>query len=231
MPSSTSSCRTSPGQVHGHEDAATTMICQGRPGAGDATIPACEREHVAMKTGRIILVNGTSSAGKSTLCRALQETLALPVLTLFVGSSRRCRDTAAGGGSHRSGESSRGATCAPASSTDFIAPFRHSPLPATTCSSSTSSRNRSGPRGYAIFSAASTSTSSRSDTRRTRSSDARVERERRRGDRTVGEALYHEKTYGYLDHDLEVGSTRPAPENARLVMRGWQERSVRSGLP
>ena len=50
-------------------------------------------------------------------------------------------------------------------------------------------------------------------------------RERVRGDRTIGEALYHLKTHTFCRYDFEVDSTKPASDTAGEVVRAWRSRA------
>ena len=50
-------------------------------------------------------------------------------------------------------------------------------------------------------------------------------RERARGDRRIGDARTDvERVHTFSQYDFEVDSSRPAPENAVLIVRAWQQR-------
>ncbi len=51
-------------------------------------------------------------------------------------------------------------------------------------------------------------------------------RERLRGDRTIGEGLYHFKTHSFCNYNLEVDSMRPLDENVGYIVQGWEARST-----
>ena len=55
-----------------------------------------------------------------------------------------------------------------------------------------------------------------------------TEREKRRGDRTIGEALYHLRTHGFCHYDVEVDTTRPLAEVTATIVRAWQDRKTQS---
>jgi len=47
-------------------------------------------------------------------------------------------------------------------------------------------------------------------------------RERERGDRQIGEGLYHLKTHSFCDYDVEIDTTQPIEENVEKVIAGWR---------
>jgi chloramphenicol 3-O phosphotransferase len=47
-------------------------------------------------------------------------------------------------------------------------------------------------------------------------------RERLRGDRQIGEALYHLKTHSFCKYDVEVDTTQPSAQNIDLIMESWR---------
>lgn len=49
-------------------------------------------------------------------------------------------------------------------------------------------------------------------------------RESKRQDRAVGEARYHLKTHQFVRYDLEIDSTRPAKELIPEIVAAWRER-------
>ncbi len=52
-------------------------------------------------------------------------------------------------------------------------------------------------------------------------------REQLRGDRTLGEALYHLKTHRFCTYDVEVDTTAPGSENVQRIVDGWTARHDR----
>ncbi len=50
-------------------------------------------------------------------------------------------------------------------------------------------------------------------------------RERLRGDRQRGEALYHLKTHSFCRYDIEIDSTQPLDLNVAAIVAGWERRS------
>jgi chloramphenicol 3-O phosphotransferase len=52
-------------------------------------------------------------------------------------------------------------------------------------------------------------------------------RELLRGDRRVGEAFYHLKTHSFCKYDVEVDTTRPIDENVDTIVDAWRNRAPR----
>jgi len=52
-------------------------------------------------------------------------------------------------------------------------------------------------------------------------------RERVRGDRTVGEARFHMKTHGFVRYDVEVETTSPTDAVLEQIVAAWRGRRVR----
>lgn len=52
-------------------------------------------------------------------------------------------------------------------------------------------------------------------------------RERIRGDRTVGEAAFHVKTHSFCTYDIQVDSTQPLHDNVEAIVRAWKTRGQR----
>ena len=52
-------------------------------------------------------------------------------------------------------------------------------------------------------------------------------RELLRGDRTVGEAAFHLRTHGFCTYDVEVDSVQPLERNVELVVEAWRARRGR----
>lgn len=49
-------------------------------------------------------------------------------------------------------------------------------------------------------------------------------RERLRGNRQQGEGLYHLKTHQFCTYNVEVDTTRPMSENVTIIINGWNSR-------
>ena len=52
-------------------------------------------------------------------------------------------------------------------------------------------------------------------------------RERLRGDRTIGEGRFHMKTHGFCRYDVAVDSMRPVDEVVKTIVTAWQARGSR----
>lgn len=52
-----------------------------------------------------------------------------------------------------------------------------------------------------------------------------VRRKKMRGDRMAGEAEYHLKTYSYAPADIEVDTTKPADECCDEIIAAWRSRN------
>lgn len=50
-------------------------------------------------------------------------------------------------------------------------------------------------------------------------------REKLRGDRQQGEGLYHLKTHEFCTYDVEVDTTNPTAENVTTILDSWKSRS------
>lgn len=55
-------------------------------------------------------------------------------------------------------------------------------------------------------------------------------RERERGNRDIGEAAYHLKTHDYCTYDLEIDSREPAYNSAEKIITAWQTRQSPSAF-
>ena len=51
-------------------------------------------------------------------------------------------------------------------------------------------------------------------------------RERERGNRTIGEAVYHMKTHNYCSYDFEVDARLDATDNAAKIIAAWRLRQM-----
>ncbi|MFT3789499.1 MAG: AAA family ATPase [Rudaea sp.] len=54
-------------------------------------------------------------------------------------------------------------------------------------------------------------------------------RERDRKNRSIGEARYHLATHKYCNYDIEVDSTLPLAANLKLIVDSWRRRISKSG--
>jgi len=167
--------------------------------------------------GSIILVNGTSSAGKSTLCRALRNTLPLPFWhfssdQLIIANMRPDERIAAKDfswhemrphffdGFHRMIPA-----FAAAGNNLLVEHIVEEKEWATTLFASL--------ENFDVFIVSVRS-----------SKETMVKREKARQDVTEGEALYHMKTYDYIEHDVEVDGSVDADTNAIWITKLWGNR-------
>ena len=51
-------------------------------------------------------------------------------------------------------------------------------------------------------------------------------RERLRGDRQIGEGVHHLKTHGFCRYDVEVDTTQPLEGNVETILNAWRGRSL-----
>jgi chloramphenicol 3-O phosphotransferase len=52
-------------------------------------------------------------------------------------------------------------------------------------------------------------------------------REQLRGDRQIGEAAYHLKTHSFCKYDVEVDSMQPLDQNVNIIVDAWKRRLTR----
>ncbi|WP_158665186.1 chloramphenicol phosphotransferase CPT family protein [Ensifer adhaerens] len=171
-----------------------------------------------MQHGRIIFLNGTSSAGKSTLAKALREILPEPFCYYASDQLADAGFRVLKRGMHQGmrGERNR-----------FFDGFH---------------------RSIAAFAEAGNDLivehiveeQSWADDLRNRTAHldsfwvgvhapiADLERrEHERGDRTIGEARFHLKTHDYCTYDLEVDTRDPTAEVAGRIVDAWRQRQPR----
>lgn len=169
-----------------------------------------------MGPARIIILNGTSSAGKSTLAKALRERLDEPFC--YYASDQLAE------AGFRPIKDEGGDTDAPRERDRFFDGFH---------------------RSIAAFAEAGNDlivehiveeASWADDLARLLSPfdvfwvgvHAPVEelerRECARGDRRAGEAVYHLKTHGFVRYDLEVDTTRPSADVVEEIVERWKAR-------
>ena len=58
-----------------------------------------------------------------------------------------------------------------------------------------------------------------------------IRRERARGDRNIGEAEYHIKTYQHAPADVEIDATNSADENSEIILSAWNNRIKPGSFP
>lgn len=167
--------------------------------------------------GKIILVNGTSSSGKTTLCEALVNVLPLPFLHFssdqFIESGMRPDSRI------EKGDFDWSAMRGP-----FFKGFHHAIPAFAKCGNNMLVEHIVEEASWAdeifglieefdLFVVS------------VRCSDALLEtRERDRGDRTIGEARYHSKTYEFVQHHVEVDGSLSPLTNAQTVLSAWGKR-------
>ncbi len=54
-------------------------------------------------------------------------------------------------------------------------------------------------------------------------------REHLRGDRQIGEALYHLKTHSFCSYNIEIDSTQPVGDNVTTIVDAWKGRPRHAG--
>lgn len=168
-----------------------------------------------MQHGRIIFLNGTSSAGKSTLARALRETLPEPFCYYASDQLADAGFRVLKRGMHPGirGERNR-----------FFNGF-HRSIAAF------------GEAGNDLIVEHIVEEKSWAEDLRTRTAHLDVfwvgvhapiedleRRERERGDRTIGEPRFHLKTHDYCTYDLEVDTRDPTGEVAARIVAAWLTR-------
>jgi chloramphenicol 3-O phosphotransferase len=169
-----------------------------------------------MQNGRIILLNGTSSAGKSTLAKALQA--ALPPFCYYAS------DQLADAGFRTPIRSRADTPGLPTERDRFFDGF-HRSIPAFAAAGNdmviehiveepswaTQLQHLLAP--FDVFWVG------------VHAPLAELERrERERGNRTVGEASYHLKTHTYCQYDLEVDTTEAQEANVNTIINAWNSR-------
>jgi chloramphenicol 3-O phosphotransferase len=191
-------------------------------GHGSGLVAATTAAHTQrMGTARIIILNGTSSAGKSTLAKALRERLDEPFC--YYAS-----DQLAEAGFRPIKEEDKD-TQARRERDRFFDGFHRS----------IAAFAQAG--NHMIIEHIVEEASWAEDLARLLSPfdvfwvgvhapvEELVRRERARGDRRAGEAVYHLKTHGFVCYDLEIDTTCPLAEIVEKVVERWRARLQRPG--
>ena len=165
-----------------------------------------------LEAGKIILINGTSSAGKSTLAKALQSALDEPFCYY---ASDQLAD--AGFRSRREHQQRQ----SPTERERFFDGF-HRSIPAFAIA------------GNNLIVEHIVEEQSWADDLRPLLApfhpywvgvhaplNELIRREQARGDRTIGESLYHLKTHSFCRYDIEVDSTLPLADQVEQLRSGW----------
>lgn len=169
-----------------------------------------------MRNGRIILLNGTSSAGKSTLAKALRAALTEPFCyyasdQLADGGFRTIKQKTPHAG--LSNERAR-----------FFDGFHRSIVSFAEAGNDIVVEHIVEEAGWAqqlraLFAHLDTFWVG------VHAPLAEMERrERERGDRTIGEARYHLKTHDYCRYDIEVDTTEPLHSLVSSIIETWRAR-------
>lgn len=168
-----------------------------------------------MQHGRIIFLNGTSSAGKSTLAKALREILPEPFCYYASDQLADAGFRVLRRGMHHGmrGERAR-----------FFDGFHRSIAAFAEAGNDLIVEHIVEEKSWA-------------EDLRTRTAHLDIfwvgvhapiedleRRERERGDRTVGEARFHLKTHDYCTYDLEVDTRDPADQVAARIVDAWLKR-------
>lgn len=169
-----------------------------------------------MRSGRIILLNGTSSAGKSTLAKAIREALAEPFCYFasdqladagFRPSKQKVRDFGVRDERNK-----------------FFDGFHRSIAAFADAGNDLIVEHIVEEQGWAdqikhltahldVFWIG------------VHAPIEEIElRERKRGDRTIGEGRYHLKTHDYCNYHLEVDTHEPQDEVVMRIVEAWRQR-------
>lgn len=177
-----------------------------------------------MENGRIILLNGESSSGKSTLARALQDRIELPFWHISID---HLRDS----GVLPTARIARGDFAWSELRDGFFLGFEQSLLAYLRAGNNLIVEhileNRAWARRLAV-------TLAEQDVFFVglRCELGELERrERARGDRRIGDARRdHASVHRYGRYDLEVDGTQPPADNAERLIQAWRRRSRPSAL-
>jgi len=173
--------------------------------------------------GKIIIINGTSSAGKSTLCKALKETLTEPFWHI---SSDQFIDIGMAPSRKDRGGRFDWSQLRP----KFFDGF-HNVLPAFASAGNNLIVEHiiESPdwmdnlvellKDFDVFFVGLHC-----------SIEVIEKRERERGNRQIGEAQYHMKTHDYCTYDLEVECQDDVLKNAQTIITAWQKRKSLSAF-
>ncbi|WSH19092.1 AAA family ATPase [Rhizobium ruizarguesonis] len=171
-----------------------------------------------MPPGRIILLNGTSSAGKSTLASALREELSEPFCYF---SSDQLAD-----GGFRTEKYEIRDLGTPSERDRFLDGFHRAIVAFADAGNDLIVEHIVEERRWAdqleslfarrdVFWVGVHAPLS-----------VLEQREVTRGDRTIGEASYHLKTHEYCRYDVEVDTTKAQAEVIAEIVRAWRGRTI-----
>ena len=165
--------------------------------------------------GRIILLNGTSSAGKSTLARALRSKL--PVTFCYYASDQLADE------GFRPVE-----PVARAAGREMFFDGFHRSIPAMAAAGlDLLVEHIVEEQHWADDLAALLAGLDVFWVGVHAPADVMTAREVARGNRMVGEAAYHLKTHGFCHYDLEVDTTHPLEDLTSRIVTAWNERTRR----
>jgi chloramphenicol 3-O phosphotransferase len=170
-----------------------------------------------MEPGRIIFLNGTSSAGKSTLAKALRETLSEPFCyyasdQLADAGFRTIRRVRHGGAR---GEREK-----------FFDGFHRSIAAFAEAGNDLIVEHIVEEQSWADQLAALLAGLDVFWIGVHAPIDELERRELERGDRSIGEARYHLKTHGFCRYDLNVDTTEPIDGLVARIVEAWRSRHL-----
>jgi chloramphenicol 3-O phosphotransferase len=168
-----------------------------------------------METGRIIFLNGTSSAGKSTLAKALRAALSEPFC--YYAS-----DQLADAGFRTIRRGRHGAT--PGEREKFFDGFHRSIAAFAEAGNDLIVEHIVEQQSWADQLAALLAGLDVFWIGVHAPIDELERRERERGDRSIGEARYHLKTHGFCSYDLDVDTNEPIDGLVARIVEAWRSR-------
>jgi chloramphenicol 3-O phosphotransferase len=177
----------------------------------------CNQQQKFMAS-RIIILNGTSSAGKSILAKALQQALQHPFC--YYAS-----DQLVDAGFRTVYESARN-TASASERTRFFDGFHRSIAAFAVTSNDLIVEHIAEKQAWAddLHQLLHSCDLFWVDVHAPQYEPER--REQQRGDRTLGEALYHLKTHPFCQYDFEIDSTLPLNEAVEQIINAWNHRTL-----
>jgi chloramphenicol 3-O phosphotransferase len=161
-------------------------------------LPDRSTELVQVESGKILIINGTSSSGKTTFAKALRPALGEPFC--YYAS-----DQLADGGFRSRIESAEEPAFAHAGNNLIVEHIVEEQSWADDLGALL--------RPFDVFWIGLHAPW-----------EELMRRERERKDRTIGEACFHLKTHLYTHYDIEIQSTRPLVESVPEVVQAWNNR-------